>query len=308
MTWFEALLLGLIQGVTEFFPVSSSGHLVLGQAVLGLELEGILFDVALHVATLVSVLFVYRETISRLIRGMAGGSEASSWPYIGKLVLATIPAAAVGLTLQDWFELRFADPVFASTMLLVTGALVWSTRWALGTHRFGVRELLPLLIAALLSLYAGTALPFVAVLGLQVVVMAAARLTAPTTKADEEPNWTDAILMGIAQAIAIFPGISRSGSTVVTGLWRRVDPVRAAEFSFLMSVPAIVGAAILQVPDAIESGMTIPMASLLVGALAAAISGVLAIRFFVALLRRRNFHIFAYYCWVVAALFLILHR
>lgn len=308
MTWFDALLLGIIQGVTEFFPVSSSGHLVLAQAALGLELEGILFDVALHVATLVSVLFVYRETISRLIRGMAGRSRASSWPYIGKLVLATIPAAIIGLTLQDWFELRFADPVFAATMLLVTGALVWSTRWALGTHRFGVRELLPLLVAALISLSAGTALPFIAVLGLQLIVMAAARLSAPTTKTDQEPNWTDAILMGIAQAIAIFPGVSRSGSTVVTGLWRRVDPVRAAEFSFLMSVPAIVGAAILQVPDAIESGLTIPVTSLLIGALAAAISGVLAIRFFVALLRRRNFHIFAYYCWAVAALFLMLHR
>jgi undecaprenyl-diphosphatase len=166
-------------------------------------------------------------------------------------------------------------------------------------------RVLPLVVAAGLSLYAGTAIPFLGVLALEAAVMGLARITAPDRTVTEEPTWSGAALMGFAQAIAIFPGISRSGSTVVTGLWRRIDPVAAAEFSFLMSVPAILGAAVLQVPDALTMELAIPTSALLIGFIAAAASGVLAIRFFVALLRRQNFHIFAYYCWVVAGLFLL---
>src|SRR5690606_20501260 len=154
MTWWEALLLGIVQGITEFFPVSSSGHLVLGQAVLGLQVPGILFDVAVHVATLISVLVVYREKIGRLLAGIFRSGEESSWGYILKVVLATIPAVIVGFSLQDYFEARFDDPIFAATMILVTGTIVWSTRWALGTHNFGLAELTPLLVAAAISLYA----------------------------------------------------------------------------------------------------------------------------------------------------------
>jgi undecaprenyl-diphosphatase len=114
--------------------------------------------------------------------------------------------------------------------------------------------------------------------------------------------------MGIAQSVAILPGISRSGSTVLTGMWRRIDPVAAAEFSFLMSIPAILGAAVLKLPDVGTEGMGVGVVPLLVGGIAAGVAGILAISLFVALLKRQNFYTFAYYCWAVGALFLLYMR
>lgn len=308
MTWWEALILGVVQGVTEFFPVSSSGHLVMGQALLGLTIPGIMFDVVVHVATLFSVTIVYRETLMGLVRGMFAKGPDSSWPYIMKLGLATVPAVIVGFTLKDWFEARFDDPIFAATMVLVTGCVVWSSRWALGTHRIGPVELVPIAVAALFSILAGTVLPFALVLALQTALMTLSRATSGPEVDKPEPTWLGALLMGIGQAVAIFPGITRSGSTVLVGLWRRIDPVAAAQFSFLMSIPAILGAAVLQVPDALRAEIGVGSTALVVGFIAAAVSGVVAIRFFVALLRRQNFYVFAYYCWAAAGLFLLLER
>lgn len=308
MSWWEAAVLGVIQGLTEFFPVSSSGHLVMGGAVLGLEIPGILFEVAVHVATLVSVLFVYRLRIWTLIRGCLGLEEESTWPYVMKLVLATIPAAIVGFTLEDWFEARFDDPVFTGTMILVTGSFVWSSRWVRseGRRPFPI-DWMPILVAAAISLLAGTIMPFLAVLAVEATIMAVSRATA-STEWRQEPTWGGALLMGIAQSVAILPGISRSGSTVLTGMWRRIDPVAAAEFSFLMSIPAILGAAVLKLPDVGTEGMGVGVVPLLVGGIAAGVAGILAISLFVALLKRQNFYTFAYYCWAVGALFLLYMR
>jgi undecaprenyl-diphosphatase len=305
MTWWEAVVLGVIQGLTEFFPVSSSGHLVLGGAVLGLEVPGILFEVAVHVATLISVLVVYRARIWTLIRGCCGLEETSAWPYVLKIVVATIPAVIVGFTMQDWFEARFDEPVFAGTMILVTGSFVWSSRWVRGERSALPLDWLPLLFAAAVSLLAGTIIPFVAVLAVEALIMGVARATAPK-EWQEEPSWTGAVLMGIAQSAAILPGISRSGSTVLTGMWRRIDPVAAAEFSFLMSIPAILGAAVLKIPDIGEQGATIGTVPIVAGSLAAGLAGILAISLFVSLLKRQNFYVFAYYCWIVGAAFLLL--
>jgi undecaprenyl-diphosphatase len=308
MTWWEAAVLGVIQGLTEFFPVSSSGHLVMGGALLGLEVPGILFEVAVHVATLVSVLFVYRLRIWTLIRGCCGLEEESAWPYVMKLALATVPAAIVGFTLEGWFEARFDDPVFAGTMVLVTGSFVWSSRWVRdeGRRAFPL-DWLPILIAAGISLLAGTLVPFLAVLAVEAVIMFASRATAPK-EWRTEPTWGGALLMGIAQSAAILPGISRSGSTVLTGMWRRIDPVAAAEFSFLMSIPAIIGAAILKIPDIGADGAGVGAVPMIIGALTAGISGILAISLFVALLKRQNFYSFAYYCWAAGGLFLLYMR
>jgi undecaprenyl-diphosphatase len=303
MSWWEAAVLGVVQGLTEFFPVSSSGHLVMTQEVLGLQLPGILFEIAVHVATLLSVLVVYRARIWYLIRGCFGLTEKSAWPFVLKLGVATIPAAVVGFTLEDWFEARFADPAFAGTMLLVTGSFVWSSRWVREGRRVLPIDWLPIVLAAGIALVARTIVPFLAVLAVEALVMGIGRATAPR-EWHVEPSWTGAVVMGVAQAVAILPGISRSGSTVISGLWRRIDPVAAAEFSFLMSIPAIIGAAVLMVPKIAEQGTAIGAVPLLIGAGAAGLSGVLAISLFVALLRKQNFHAFAYYCWVVAALFL----
>ncbi|CAN5854510.1 undecaprenyl-diphosphate phosphatase [soil metagenome] len=305
MSWWESLIMGVIQGLTEFFPVSSSGHLVMAGRLLDLQLPGIVFEVAVHVATLVSVVIVYRQKVWSLLRGLAGKGEQSSWPYMGKLLLASIPAGVMGVLFKDWFEARFDDPRFAGTMILVTGSFVWSTRWARGQHRIGPLELLPIAFAAVVSLLAGTIVPFLAVLGVEALIMGVARWTAKR-EVVAEPTTSGALLMGVAQACAILPGISRSGSTVVTALWRRIDPVAAAEFSFLMSIPAILGAALLNVPDAMRTDLGMSFYALAVGAIAAGVSGVVAIRFFVVLLKRQNFHAFAWYCWAAGALFLVL--
>lgn len=301
MTVWEAIILGVVQGLTEFFPVSSSGHLVMTEELLGLSLPGVSFDVALHVATLLSVIVVYRERLLGFVRGVG---DRETWRYIGMLVLATIPAAVVGITLEDWFEARFEDPVFAGTMLLVTGSVVWSSRWALGRHGRMPLEVLPIVMAAGLAAAGRTWIPFLAVLAAQAVIMATARATASRTE-ETRPGWGTAATMGIAQALAILPGISRSGSTVVAALWRRLDAVAAAEFSFLMSIPAILGAAVLSLPELAEQGSTVGGAQIAAGAVAASIAGIVAIRFFVGMLRRRSFHQFAWYCWVAGALFLL---
>lgn len=327
MSVFEAIVLGVVQGLTEFFPVSSSGHLVLTESLLGLTLPGIGFEVALHVATLVSVVFVYRLRIIELLRGLG---ERRTWVFVGKLALATMPAGVAGVLFHDWFSARFDDPAFAGTMLLVTGAVVWSSRWALGSTGSTVVEVLPLIVALGLSILAGTVVPFIAVAGVLAAIMLIARLTAPShgdrgegvgASAGVEsqrggrpepnpghvrdPGWGTAVTMGVAQAAAIMPGISRSGSTVIAGLWRRFDAVAAAEFSFLMSIPAILGAALLSLPDLGTEQSAPGVVQVLAGGIAAAAAGIVAIRFFVGMLRRRSFHLFAYYCWLAGGLFLL---
>jgi undecaprenyl-diphosphatase len=251
----EAALLGIVQGLTEFLPVSSSGHLVLAGAVLGLELPGVLFEVTVHVATLCAVLWVYRARIAELVRGALAG-DGESWRYGLLLALASIPAGLAGVLGREFFEGAFDAPVQAAAALLVTGCVVWSLR-----------------------------------------------ITGPT--ADEaRPGAGAALLVGVAQALAIFPGISRSGATVATGVWRGVEPVRMAEFSFLLSVPAIGGAALLQA-DEVAAGIEPGLGpGFVAGVVAAALSGVVAIRLFVGLLQRGRFHWFAYYCWAVGLLYL----
>jgi undecaprenyl-diphosphatase len=307
VSWWEAIVLGVVQGLTEFFPVSSSGHLVMGQALLGLEIPGILFDVVVHVATLFSVMIVYRRRLLELVVGVMG-RDRDAWRYVLLLALATLPAVIVGFSLRGWFEARFDDPIFAGTMVLVTGCVVWSSRWATGVARIGPLELLPLGVAAVFSLLAGTLFPFLGVLALQALLLGAAFWSSRRDVRHEEVGWGTALFMGVGQALAIFPGITRSGSTVLAGLWRRLDPVKAAEFSFLMSIPAILGAAVLQVPDALREPLPVSNLALAAGFVAAALSGVVAIRFFVLLLKRQNFHVFAYYAWAAAGLFLLVAR
>ncbi|HEU5208521.1 MAG TPA: undecaprenyl-diphosphate phosphatase [Longimicrobiales bacterium] len=304
MTWWEAILLGVVQGITEFFPVSSSGHLVMSQHLLGLSVPGIGFEVAVHVATLISVLIVYRHKVFRLLRGAIGMEEESAWPYLLKLVLASVPAAIVGLAFKDWFEERFDDPVFAGTMLLVTGMLVWSSRWTRAERAPSWKEFIPLVLATIVALLLGSFAAFLVVSAILLVIFALSRATA-RHEWKQEPTWGGALMMGIAQACAILPGITRSGSTVVTGLWRRIDPVAAAEFSFLMSIPAIIGAAVLSLPEMAEGGAQVATVPLVAGFLASGIAGVLAIRWFVALLAKQNFYVFSYYCWLAGTLFLL---
>ncbi len=254
MSELEALILGVLQGATEFLPVSSSGHLVMGQELLGLSVPGIAFEVVLHVATLLSVFVVYRGRILELGTGALVKNDRGAWRYLGLLALATLPAAIVGLGFRDRVEALFEEPAAVGVALLVTGALLFSTRWALRR-------------------------PAAADVGVGA-----------------------ALLIGIAQSVALAPGISRSGSTVAMALWLGVRPVEAAAFSFLLSIPAIGGAALLQAPDLAASATgTAPLA---IGFAFAALTGVLAIRLFVRMLENRSFPAFSWYCWGAGILFL----
>lgn len=260
MTWYEGVFLGLVQGATEFLPVSSSGHLVMGQAVLGVELPGLGFEVALHFATLLSVLIAYRARLGALLVGIAGGDRAQL-RYGGLLLLASVPAAVAGAGFGDLFAVLFDSPPVAGVALLVTGCVVWTARGALAREPAG-------------TLRAGSAL-----------------------------------VVGLAQAAAIVPGISRSGVTVVAALWRGVDAREAAAFSFLLSVPAVGGAALLELPGlAAGAGGDAPggvSPAVLGGAAVAACgTGVAAIGVFRAMLDKRSLHRFAPYLWAAGALFL----
>ncbi len=256
MSMWQAALLGLIQGLTEFLPVSSSGHLVLSEALLGLELPGVTFEVIVHMATLCAVLWVYRARVTSLTTGALRG-DRQAWGYIGLLFLASIPAAVAGIAGQDFFAGMFGRPAWAAFFLLVTGFIVWSIH-----------------------------------------------VTAPrATK--QVPGPAAALAIGLAQALAILPGISRSGSTVAAGSALGIDAVKVAEFSFLMSVPAILGAGLLQAGEigvTADSGGT---AALTVGFATALFAGVAAIHLFVKMLEHRTFHWFAVYCWIVGSAYLV---
>ena len=255
MSLLQAAILGVVQGLTEFLPVSSSGHLVLGQALLGIDPAGVTFEVVLHLATVCAILWVYRGRVGALVRGVAAG-DGDARRYVGLLLLASVPAGLAGVFGRPIFERAFSNPVLAAAMLLVSGVLVWSVK------------------------------------------ISGARANR------DRLDGARSFWIGCAQAVAILPGISRSGATVATGAWLGIEVVRLAEFSFLLSVPAILGAGLLQLGE-VGGAADLGFGPLAVGFGAAAISGVLAIRVFVAMLRDRTFHRFAYYCWSAGAAYLI---
>lgn len=255
MSAFEAILLGVVQGLTEFLPVSSSGHLVLAEALLGLDLPGVVFEVTVHLATLCAVLWVYRKRVAALATGLRRGDPASL-RYLLLLLLASVPAGIAGVGGRELFEGAFDRPSLAAALLLFTGALVWTVK------RSGPRA------------------------------------------ERSRPDPPDALGIGVAQAVAILPGVSRSGATVAAGTWLGVEVVRMAEFSFLLSVPAIGGAALLQVGELDSASAVLGTGPLVAGFAAALLSGVAAIRIFVRMLERRTFHRFAYYCWFVGLAYL----
>jgi undecaprenyl-diphosphatase len=246
MTWWEGTVLGLVQGLTEFLPVSSSGHLVVAETAFGLSTPGVLVEVVLHVATLLAVFIVYRERLWQLAAGVLRGRPAE-WNYVGLLAIGTIPAALVGLLFSDWVERAFDSLITVGIDFLVTAAILWSTRW---TDRGGVTN----------------------------------------------PSIAAAGGIGLAQALAVFPGVSRSGSTIAAATWLGMDPVSAAEYSFLLAIPAITGAAVLQIPAISRDALGVSLGPLAFGFAVALVSGIFAIRALVALLRRGGFYRFAPYC------------
>ena len=255
LSWWQGLILGLVQGLTEFLPVSSSGHLVLAERFVGFRPQGVFFEVMVHVATLLSVIIAYRRRIVELIGGLLRG-QGSAWTYAMLLIIASVPAAIAGFTMKEYFERTFHSPVDLGWQFLVTAVVLWSTRIAADRAQ-----------------------------------------NAPLT-------WWRALLIGIGQAIAIIPAISRSGMTIATALWTGVSASAAAEFSFLMSIIVIAGTGLLEARH-IPPGIDPTSPGLIWAFVAALLSGIVAIRFLVALLRSSRFHLFAPYCAAVGAFCLI---
>ncbi|MEK7774909.1 MAG: undecaprenyl-diphosphate phosphatase [Candidatus Zixiibacteriota bacterium] len=255
MNYLDAIILGIVQGLTEFLPVSSSGHLVLAQEILHVNLPGVAFEIIVHLGTLLAVLIYYRSTFVDLTQSIWTPSRREDRKTVLYLILASIPAAVLGLALKSTFEEAFGSPSMTSVFLLVTGVILLASK-----------------------LFRNSTRP----VGLKA-----------------------AIVMGCGQAVAILPGVSRSGSTIVSGMAVGSEPSAVAKFSFLMSVPVILGATVLELDHLSE----IPAELMSHYAVAFAVSfgtGLLAIHSLLAIVKRGKFSWFAWYCFAVGALGLYL--
>lgn len=258
MNILQSFLLGLIQGLTEFLPISSSGHLALGRYFLGAETEvGITFEVVVHFGTLCSIIIYYKKELTALIKAgfifLGSPSTQKDDPQVRTILfilVSMIPAFIVGFTLKDYVEEIFMNPLLVSGMLIVTGGILFLTKFA----------------------------------------------KAPDGKVTLKKSF----LIGLAQSFAMIPGISRSGSTISTALYLGIKREEAANFSFLMVIPVIGGAMLLQIKEMFEIGVSdAQITSLLVGFLTAFISGYYALKYLIIILKKKGFHYFAYYCWIV---------
>jgi undecaprenyl-diphosphatase len=250
MSVWQALLLGAVQGLTEFLPVSSSGHLVLFQRLLGLESSVLTFDILLHLGTLAAVIVVFRKDIVSILKRPFG---RMTW----LLVLGTLPAIAVGLALKDVLETLFRSGRTIGVEFLLTGVVLWFA----DSIRKGGKDL-------------------------------------------DRTTPADALVIGSAQAVAILPAVSRSGFTIAGALWCGLDRSFAAKFSFLLSIPAILGAAVLDAPDAARTvaktgTLGVPTLPLVVGVAAAAFFGWLAVRWMIRVIATGRLRGFAVYVTVV---------
>jgi undecaprenyl-diphosphatase len=256
VNYWQALVLGVVQGLTEFLPVSSDGHLVLAGHLAGVRTPGVFVEVALHVATLGSILVLYGGRFWALARGVLA-RRPEDLRYATLIVIAMIPAVLAGLLLEDFVAATFDSLWWAGGGFLFTGLVLWSTQRRTGGQA-------------------------------------------------DRPRAATALVIGVAQALAILPGVSRSGMTVATGLWSGLSAVRAADFSFLMAIPLIAGAGLFEARK-ISGGLELVGAGpLIVACLVAFLSGIWAIRLLVALLARGRFHSFAPYCFFIGAFTLVL--
>ena len=251
----------MVQGLTEFLPVSSSGHLVFFQSLLGLKEPPIFFDVMLHLGTLLAVVIYFGTDIRKIIEGIGStlrkkeenreGAKLFLW-----IILATIPTGLMGILFKDWFESFFSKPKLVGGMLLITGLVLWLTRFAKKEGKL-LRRM----------------------------------------------RWFEAILIGIAQGVAIIPGISRSGATISTGLFCGLDRELSGKFSFLLSIPAILGATLLEYK---KIGTVSDLGTVLIGTAVAFGVGILALTFLMKIIKIGKLYNFSYYCCGMGILMIIL--
>lgn len=264
MDLFEALILGIVQGATEYIPVSSSAHLILVPWFLGWSDASFAFEVLVQWGTLVGVFIFFWQDIVGITRAVIQGllelkplaTPASKLGWL--VVVATIPAVVIGLAFQDLFQATFDEPVLAGGLLMLTAVLLVAAEWLGPRLSAGGRNL-------------------------------------------DSLGWWDAVLIGFWQAAAILPGISRSGATIGGAVIQGFNRAAAARFSFLMSIPALLGAGVVAVIDLVETGLVMEeMAALTVGFIASAISGYVCIRWLLHYLQRNSLYVFAAYCAVIS--------
>lgn len=266
MEIYQGIILGILQGLTEFLPVSSSGHLVLGQIYFKITEFGLIFDVSVHMGTLAAVVVVYFSDIKQMIISMVGflGKKTRKSPGQDEnltmawcIIVGSVPTAAIGFALKQYEHILFTSDLLVGSMLLVTGTFLWLSRKYYRDESIGG--------------------------GL---------------------NLKRALIIGVVQGFAVVPGISRSGSTIAAGMAAGLDRTRAAKFSFLLSIPAILGAQVVSMKDALKTGALIDPA-IIYGTLMAFVVGLAALKLLLKLVHTGKFHFFAPYCWLAGALVLL---
>jgi len=258
MTLLRYALLGVIQGLTEFLPVSSSGHLVLGERILGLDPPGVLLEACLHIGTLAAVLWVFRSDLRELARGLTRRGTIERRKEIGLIAAGTVPIVVAGLLFRSVADVAF------SSLAIVGGGLLFTA----------------------------------------VMLATADRLRRRAAR--RRLRFADSMVVGIAQALALVPGVSRSGATIAAGISAGIEPTRATRFSFLLSIPALVGAATLNLWEVVShGGWGGAWGGLAVGTIASFAVGLVGIHALLAIVRRSRLWIFSIYCAAVGVCALI---
>lgn len=242
------MLLGLVQGLTEFLPVSSSGHLVLAERLLGLDPPGVLLEAMLHWGTLGAILIVFRHDIIALLKSLQGKGRVEQRKEVGFLIVGTVPIVAVGLMLRGTIQSAFSSLIAVGIGLLFSAGFLILGHFALRCAR------------------------------------------RPSIR------FPDALVVGLAQAAAVFPGFSRSGATISVGTMLGLNAAQAARFSFLLAIPALFGAGLLHLVDALNAPASQNWMGIILGSLCAFVSGWVALRAALALISRGRFWVFAIYC------------
>ena len=271
MELYQGIILGIIQGLTEFLPVSSSGHLVLGQIFFGITESQLPFDISVHMGTLLAVLVVYASDIRAILVSVFGFiskavtlkpithllKEDKNLQLAGLIIIGSIPTAFIGLILKQFEHILFASEVLVGFMLILTGTILWTSKNFYSSKNkkdgFSIKK---------------------------------------------------ALIIGVGQGLAVIPGISRSGTTIALGMFLGLDRHNAAKFSFLLSIPAILGAQILSIKDMINSRLVIDSITIY-ATIVSFITGLLALKLLLSLVHSGRFHLFAPYCWLIGSLVLL---
>jgi undecaprenyl-diphosphatase len=258
MELIDSIILGLTQGLTEFLPISSSGHLVIGKHLLGLSAPGAIIEIILHFGTFFSIILYYRTYLLELLLDAYSNNSGESRKIIGLILISIIPAGVIGILFDDYIEKLFNNMYLVGINLIITGVILFSTRF---THKKTKQSSLTI---------------------------------------------TKVIIIGIAQAIAILPGISRSGITISTALFLGINEKDAARFSFLIALPVLFGASILKIKDAIAFSVDISTLNIFTGFLFSLITGYICLSILVNILNKKKLWLFSFYCIFIGILIFFL--